>query len=581
MGVISARRLVLALLMSFCALAWTLASGVGYAAAATQFGVYGPGSGQLKNPFGAATDAAGDVYVADTENHRVDKFDASGNFVLAWGAGVANGTNELQTCTECTQGIVSSETGGFEYPSGIAVDNELASMSYGDVYVVDFGHARVEKYGPQGEFLLMFGGHVNKGTGGNVCVSGESCQAGSSGTGNGEFSSFALANNIAVGPNGAVYVGDQGRVQVFEPSGAWRESISLATLSSTASPEALAVSSMGDVYVYDGNVSGVHEFEPGGVEKSTQLDAGSTSIDAITVDPDENLYVSDSAGGYHVMKYDSEGNEIASFGTNTVGGINHGLAISDTTNELYAPSFVPCSCQSSVWILTSPPPGPLVVSELAIPDSRGAATFEAEVNPEGAETSYHFEYVDDAKFKTGGFSGAVSTASASIASGLFEGHAVSASPSGLTPGVTYHYRLVASNSKGSTTGISQSLEEIPPALIEGPWTTGVAATSAMIAARIDPLGARTEYRVEYGTSTSYGHVATGSAGAGASYVPIGYHPQGLSASTVYHYRIVAVNEVGTSEGADHTFTTQAVNGELTLPDGRAWNSSHRRIKKAL
>ena len=575
---IGTRQLVL-VLVATCSMALAL-SFAAVTASAAQFGSYGYGSGQLALPVGVANDATGDVYVVDYSNRRVDKFDGSGNFILAWGVGVANGQPEFQTCTECRRGpttsSASSIAGGFYEPSGIAVDNELVSASYGDVYVVDGGHSRVEKFGPDGEFLLMFGGDVNAGTGGNVCVAGESCQAGSDGTGEGEFSSMGFGNTIAVGPSGAVYVGDQGRVQVFEPSGVWRENISLTGLSPTGKPEALAVSSVGDLYVHDSTVSGVHEFEAGGIEKGTQLDAGSESVDAIAVDAVGNVYVSDSTGGYHVLKYDSEGKELASFGANTVVGFSEGLAFSNSTNELYAPdSYCTASpsgelCYSKVWTLTSPPPGPLVVSETAMLEQRGAATLESVVNPEGTEATYHFEYVDDAKFQSSGFAGATSTASASIGSGLFEDHSVSVSVTGLVSGVLYHYRLVASSSQGSVSGVAQSFEETPSALIEGPWTSDVAATSATIAARIDPQGVTTEYRLEYGQSSSYGYVATGSVGAGSSYVPVSYHPQGLIADTVYHYRVVAVNEVGTRESADRTFTTQAVGSELTLPDGRGW-----------
>jgi hypothetical protein len=143
---------------------------------------------------------------------------------------------------------------------------------------------------------------------------------------------------------------------------------------------------------------------------------------------------------------------------------------------------------------------------------------------------------------------------------------------GLVLGGTYHYRIVATNSKGTATGPDESFEATPPALIEGPWATNVASTSATLAARIDPLGAKTEYRLEYGTSISYGHTLSGNAGEGMGYVPTAfYHPQDLEPGTTYHYRVVTVSEVGTVEGADHTFTTQPAGGnELTLPDGRAW-----------
>jgi hypothetical protein len=566
-----ARRLRLLVVASLCGLACTLVVGGGLAVAATHFGGSGGEAGQFEFPTGVAVNAAGDVYVGDTENARVDKFSGSGSFTLAWGTGVVDGTSELQTCTSsCERGGRGNVTGGFESPTGVAVDDELSSTSYGDVYVVDWTRARVEKYDPAGKFLLMFGGHVNQGTGANVCVAGETCQAGVQGTGNGEFSYWpSLGSFVAVGPGGGVYVGDQARVQVFEASGVWKENILLASLSSTGRPSALAVDSAGDVYVKDEGVAGVRELEPGGVEKSVQFDAASETVTALALDPSSgNVYVGDSNGGFHVLEYGSTGSELASFGFNTVIGRNEGLAFSQATKQVYASA----GNRDSVWVLAPPPPGPVIDSESAIPGLRGIATLEAMVDPEGNEATYHFEYVDEAHFQAGGYASASSTPGVSITSGLFEDHPASANLTGLVPGDTYHYRLVAHDSAGHTTnGPDQVFEATPAALIEGPWATNVAGTSVTLAARIDPLGASTEYRFEYGTSTAYGHTLSGNVGEGEGYVPVGHHIQELEPGTTYHYRVVTTNAFGTVEGADHTFTTQLAGGQgLSLPDGRAW-----------
>ena len=206
------------------------------------------------------------------------------------------------------------------------------------------------------------------------------------------------------------------------------------------------------------------------------------------------------------------------------------------------------------------------------PELRGGATFEATVNPEGNEPTYSVEYVDEAEFEATGFAHASSTASTAIASTGFEDESVSVGlPAGtLIPGTTYHYRVVATNSQGTINGTGQSFEEIPPARIVGPWASDVTSTSATLAATIDPLGAETSYRIEYGTSSSYEHVLTGSVGEGMSEVTVTRHIQDLEAGTIYHYRILTSSQVGTVESEDHTLTTQILGGELTLPDGRAW-----------
>jgi hypothetical protein len=572
-----ARRLAV-LVASLCVLAWVLIAAASAAAAATpfEFGSLGSEAGQVDFPSGVAVDASGDVYVGDLENERVDKFDSSGKFLLAWGAGVADGAEELQTCTTaCRKGLQSPVAGGFEFATGVAVDGA------GDVYVVDDLHHRIEKFTGKGEFILMFGGHVNK-NGADVCTASEAseCQAGTQTEfgepqRDGEFSFWeTFGSFIATGPGNKVYVGDTGRVQVFEPSGVWKEDISLAGLSSEGQPTALAVDSAGNVFLHDSQAEGVREFEANGLEKLTQFDRESFSVTALSVDQASgDLYVGDENGGFHVLKYDSAGTELASFGAKTVSGFNGGIAFSTTTSELYASEAVE-GTSAGVWVLTAPPAGPLIDSESATPSLKGAATLEAQVNPEGNETTYHLEYVDQAHFQGSGYAGATSTTPETITEGLFEEHPAQVNlPEGtLIPGETYHWRVVATDSLSqTTTGADQSFEETPAALIDGPWSEAVTATSATLAARINPLTADTSYRLEYGTSASYEHVLAGDVGEGNTFVPISYHVQELLPNTTYHYRVVTTSTVGSVQGPDHTFTTQGAGASgSVLPDGRAW-----------
>ena len=83
-------------------------------------------AGQLRSPWGVTVDGAGDVYVTDTGNHRIEKFDKEGNFITQWG-GFGNGK------------------GQFNFPYGIAVDVR------GSVFVVDSGNTRVEQFMPADE----------------------------------------------------------------------------------------------------------------------------------------------------------------------------------------------------------------------------------------------------------------------------------------------------------------------------------------------------------------------------------------------------------------------------------------------
>lgn len=85
--------------------------------------------------------------------------------------------------------------------------------------------------------------------------------------------------------------------------------------------------------------------------------------------------------------------------------------------------------------------------------------------------------------------------------------------------------------------------------------TAVATTSETLLGTVNPNGTDTRYHFDYGTTTSYGSVTSSAdAGAGATPVQEAASVNGLTAGTVYHYRIVAVSPTGTVEGSDQTFT---------------------------
>lgn len=87
---------------------------------------------------------------------------------------------------------------------------------------------------------------------------------------------------------------------------------------------------------------------------------------------------------------------------------------------------------------------------------------------------------------------------------------------------------------------------------------GVTQTAATVNGTVNPTGAATSYYFQYGTTTSYGsQTTTASAGSGFGPVNVSANLSGLTPNTTYHYRVVATNSNGTSNGADMTFTTGA------------------------
>jgi WD40 repeat protein len=156
----------------------------------------------------------------------------------------------------------------------------------------------------------------------------------------------------------------------------------------------------------------------------------------------------------------------------------------------------------------------------------------------------------------------------------------------LRPDTKYFDRLEATNRNGTNTGAGSEAEcegqKAPVACfttsgpgIESESASEVTSTSVTLDAAVNPNNAPTSYLFEYGSTTNYGSIAPGAAiGSGTNAVAVDQLVQGLSAGTVYHYRVVAESEIEPGkitvfDGSDQTFTTQTP-GAFGLLDGREW-----------
>ncbi len=129
-----------------------------------------------------------------------------------------------------------------------------------------------------------------------------------------------------------------------------------------------------------------------------------------------------------------------------------------------------------------------------------SAELNGSLDPDGMSTQYHFQWGT-----TQLYGHETETADAGSGSGD-----VSMAPqtiSNLQSGRTYHYRLVAENSLGTTFGPDATVNAARTPAIDGVYTTSVGETSADLNARINPSGFDTSYRFEYGTTPGYGSVA--------------------------------------------------------------------------
>ncbi len=129
----------------------------------------------------------------------------------------------------------------------------------------------------------------------------------------------------------------------------------------------------------------------------------------------------------------------------------------------------------------------------------------------------------------------------------------------LTAGKPCHYRLVAVNSTGTHNGTDQVVElpaDTKPQVITGA-ASRIVGTTAKVEGRLNPLGKRTQFYFEYGLDTKYGQKSTSVYG-GLQIVPRTAFANltNLQPGKTYHYRLVGVNETGTTLGADATFDTK-------------------------
>ena len=331
-------RLGLARTASGALAACALALSLGATAAQAQlflplgsFGSTGSGSGQFQTPVGVAVDqASGDVYVADSGNARVQKFDGTGTFIAAWGYGVTDGTAVSQVCTTtCQAGIPGSGAGQFPNPTSVAVDSS-GGPSNGDVYVGDSGNKVVLKFDTNGNFLATIDGSTS--TQGH----------------------FSVVAGVAVDQNGNLWVADGNTDNIieFDPKGnfvqQWTDPFGQTVT--------IAVDATNDaVYLIRGSQQ---------TERFTLTGANETVIDngagvALAVDPATGtLYVSH---GGDVTVYDNTGTQIDSFTLSTSNA--QGLGFGSTAGHLYV-SDETANNVTFYGLPTTPGP-PLVLSESA------------------------------------------------------------------------------------------------------------------------------------------------------------------------------------------------------------------------
>ncbi|MDX6607988.1 MAG: hypothetical protein QOD14_2528 [Solirubrobacterales bacterium] len=271
--------------------------------------------GELNSPNGTATDAAGNVYVTDYMNNRVQKFNSSGSFLRAWGKDVvAAGPDETGTGFEiCVAGVDTCQIGGdYSTALGGELNNPIgiATDSAGGVYVADSSNNRIQKYDSSGTFLLAWGKNVastgpgNTGVGFEVCVAGvDTCQGGTSGGLGGELN---IPVGVATDSANNVYVADQSnhRIQRFDSSGVFQLTWGKDVINNGVGSTAFEICVNGGP---DPCQAGTHG----------TLGGELYSPYAVAVDAASDVYVTDFSNK-RVQKYDSSGNFLRAWGMDVV-----------------------------------------------------------------------------------------------------------------------------------------------------------------------------------------------------------------------------------------------------------------------
>ncbi len=484
---------------------------------------------------GLAVDpASGDLLVIDAGTSTLSRFNPDGtpaNFS-------ALGTNTIDGIgpgDETPQGGL-----GFGGPSEVQVAvDDSGTATDGNIYLTQSFANVLDVFAPSGAYL------------------GQLSAAGAT--------PFGFLCGVAVGPGGALYVGDYSNgVHKFAPSANPPLATDhTATFTSVANPCALAVGagpSAGSLFAttYVGDVSKL-DATTGALQYVVSAGANTT----ISLDPASGHLL--AVQGQTVSEYDASGSEALQVASFTAPREVLGLAIDGPSQDLYLARGGNPNLETYGPVVTVPDASTAPASAIG----KTNATLNGTVNPDGvALEECSFEYGPTAAY---GQSVPCAETVVEIGAGS-EALPVHAELGGLGLGSVYHFRLVARNANGTAHGADESFKTLSPPAIEEQWVHSVFLAEALLKGSVNPEGFPTSFHIEYGTDTTYGQsTPESSLGSGKAAKGLSATLQGLEEGTVYHWRVVATNEIGVAKGADRTFVTY----ERPNPDTSCPNQAFR------
>jgi M6 family metalloprotease-like protein len=203
----------------------------------------------------------------------------------------------------------------------------------------------------------------------------------------------------------------------------------------------------------------------------------------------------------------------------------------------------------SVFGVANPIVSPTSASVPATFITATTATLNGTVSDGGALTATTFQY--------GLTSGYGSTAPGGAVSAGAGNSPVNAVVSGLTCNTTYHFRVTATNSAGTSNGndLTFTTNACPPAATTI-HAENITETAATLEGLVTDGGALATVTFEYGLTSGYGSsLSGGTVSAGSGGTSVNATINGLICGTQYHFRVSATNSAGSAHGDDASFTT--------------------------
>ena len=231
----------------------------------------------------AAVDSAGNVYISDTFNHRIQKFDSNGNLLAKWGGNNGGGGPDAY---------------GNYYWQFTAPKQVWYDKKFDDIYIADTGNNRIQVFSPNGTWLMNFG-----------------------------YYDLLLPMGVCTTSDGNIYAADTGhnRIVKYNALGYYMYSFGSEGMGDGQfrQPSYIAADSLDNIYVVDRVNNRVQKFDKygnfitkwgtnGGVPKEDPLENwGEGDGDlflpiGIAVDKNNNVWVSDSSNN-RIQKFTNNG----------------------------------------------------------------------------------------------------------------------------------------------------------------------------------------------------------------------------------------------------------------------------------